>query len=67
MKKYIIYFGILVIGLVLGWLLFGGSSKTETEHNHTKVLQKPIKCGPVLCILKLCNRNLEIVLFVEWI
>lgn len=39
MKKYLIYFGILALGLVLGWLLFGGSSKTETEHNHTKVLE----------------------------
>ncbi|WP_458627108.1 efflux RND transporter periplasmic adaptor subunit [Winogradskyella sp. PC D3.3] len=37
MKKYIIYFGILVVGLLLGWLLFGGSSKEETEHNHDKV------------------------------
>ncbi len=34
MKKYIIYFGILVVGLFLGWLLFGGSSKKDTEHNH---------------------------------
>ena len=37
MKKYIIYFGILVVGLLLGWLLFGGSSKEETDHNHDKV------------------------------
>ncbi|PWK19596.1 efflux RND transporter periplasmic adaptor subunit [Xanthomarina spongicola] len=37
MKKYIIYFGILVVGLLLGWLLFGGPSKKETEHNHNEV------------------------------
>ena len=37
MKKYIIYFEILVVGLLLGWLLFGGSSKEETEHNRNEV------------------------------
>ncbi|MCI2228259.1 efflux RND transporter periplasmic adaptor subunit [Polaribacter sp. MSW13] len=39
MKKYIIYFGILVVGLLLGWLLFGGSSKEEIDHNHDKVAE----------------------------
>ena len=39
MKKYIIYIGILVAGLLLGWILFGGSSKEETEHNHNEVLE----------------------------
>ena len=34
MKKYIIYIGILAVGLLLGWFLFGGSTNTETEHNH---------------------------------
>ncbi|OSY87558.1 RND transporter [Tenacibaculum holothuriorum] len=34
MKKYIIYSGILIAGLLLGWLLFGSSSKEEQEHNH---------------------------------
>ena len=33
MKKYSIYIGILTIGLLLGWLIFG-SSKTVEEHNH---------------------------------
>lgn len=37
MKRYIIYFGILAIGLLLGWLLFGGSSKKEINHNHDEV------------------------------
>ena len=35
MKKYIIYIGILAVGLLLGWILFGNSSNKETEHNHT--------------------------------
>ncbi|MEN3322210.1 efflux RND transporter periplasmic adaptor subunit [Mariniflexile soesokkakense] len=39
MKKYIIYIGLLAIGLLLGWLLFGGSSKEETEHNHDTVAE----------------------------
>ncbi|WP_288955460.1 efflux RND transporter periplasmic adaptor subunit [uncultured Polaribacter sp.] len=37
MKKYIIYFGILVVGLLLGWLLFGGSSNEKTDHNHDEI------------------------------
>jgi Cu(I)/Ag(I) efflux system membrane fusion protein len=37
MKKYIIYFGILVVGLLLGRFLFGNSSAKETEHNHDAV------------------------------
>ncbi|WP_417855534.1 efflux RND transporter periplasmic adaptor subunit, partial [Xanthomarina gelatinilytica] len=38
-NKIIIYIGILAIGLLLGWLLFGGSSKEETGHNHNEVTQ----------------------------
>lgn len=34
MKKYIIYIGILATGLILGWLLFGNASNSETLHNH---------------------------------
>ena len=34
MKKYIIYIGILVIGLLLGWLLFGNSSNASEDHDH---------------------------------
>jgi len=33
MKKYLIYIGILLAGLVLGWLLFGGSSDNEMADN----------------------------------
>jgi Cu(I)/Ag(I) efflux system membrane fusion protein len=39
MKKYIIYIGILAVGLLLGWVLFSGSSTTETEHNHEAVTE----------------------------
>ena len=34
MKKYIIYIGILAVGLLLGWFLFGSTSNGETAHNH---------------------------------
>ncbi|CAL2095576.1 putative Co/Zn/Cd efflux system membrane fusion protein [Tenacibaculum sp. 190524A02b] len=34
MKKHIIYLGILLAGLLFGWLLFGGSSEGKTTHNH---------------------------------
>ena len=40
MKKYLTYIGILVIGLLLGWLLFGGSSNNESEHNHNEVAKE---------------------------
>ncbi|MCB0462565.1 MAG: efflux RND transporter periplasmic adaptor subunit [Flavobacteriaceae bacterium] len=36
-NKIVIYIGLLAVGLLLGWFLFGGSSKEETEHNHDKV------------------------------
>ena len=36
MKKYIIYIGILAVGLLLGWILFGGSSNTEIAHDHNE-------------------------------
>ncbi len=39
MKKYTIYIGILVVGLLLGWLLFGGSSNNDEEHNHNAVTE----------------------------
>ena len=37
MKKYIIYIGILLAGLALGWLIFGNSNstnKTTDQHQH---------------------------------
>ena len=39
MKKYAIYIGILVVGLLLGWIIFGNSSNKETEHNHNEVAE----------------------------
>jgi Cu(I)/Ag(I) efflux system membrane fusion protein len=37
MKKILIYVGILAIGLLLGWFLFGGSSNNETNPNHDTI------------------------------
>lgn len=37
MKKYVIYIGILTVGLLLGWLFFGNSSNNEMEHNHSEM------------------------------
>jgi Cu(I)/Ag(I) efflux system membrane fusion protein len=39
MKKYIIYIGILVVGLILGSVFFGNSSTEETEHNHDAAIE----------------------------
>jgi len=36
MKKYVIYSGILVTGLFLGWLFFGNTANNESEHNHSE-------------------------------
>jgi len=34
MKKYIIYIGILAVGLILGGLIFSTDSNSEEKHNH---------------------------------
>ena len=39
MKKYIIYIGILALGLLLGWFIFGNSSNEINEHNHNEALE----------------------------
>ena len=39
MKKYAIYIGLVVLGLLFGWLLFGNSSNEEAEHNHSEVVE----------------------------
>lgn len=39
MKKYIVYVGLILIGLVFGWLLFGNNSNEEANHNHTEATQ----------------------------
>ena len=38
MKNYIIYFGVLLLGLLLGWLLFGSSSKNDPTHEHSEIV-----------------------------
>ncbi|XCF07443.1 efflux RND transporter periplasmic adaptor subunit [Tamlana crocina] len=38
-NKIVIYIGLLVVGVLLGWLLFGGSSKEEADHNHNEVTE----------------------------
>jgi len=37
MKKYLIYLGILVVGLFLGSLIFGNGSNKDAEHTHEVV------------------------------
>ena len=39
MKKYTIYIGILAIGLILGWFIFGNSSKDTTSINKDSVAE----------------------------
>ena len=37
MKKYIIYIGILLGGLLLGWLIFGTPLSGDSGHNHNEL------------------------------
>lgn len=39
MKKYIIYVGLLLVGVLLGWLLFNNSPTKEAEHKHSEVVE----------------------------
>ena len=39
MKKYIIYIGILAVGLLLGWVLSANFSNEETAHNHAEMTE----------------------------
>ena len=39
MKKYIIYIGILAVGLLLGWFFFGNSSNEKSKHNHSETAE----------------------------
>ena len=36
-KKTIIYIGILAVGVLFGWILFGNSSEEKTVHNHAEI------------------------------
>ncbi|OBQ54727.1 efflux RND transporter periplasmic adaptor subunit [Tamlana sp. s12] len=38
-NKIVIYIGLVATGLLLGWLLFSGSSKQEKVHNHDEVAE----------------------------
>ena len=37
MKKYRFYIGTLVVGLLLGWVLFGNVSNEKIVHNHAEI------------------------------
>ncbi|MDX6746527.1 efflux RND transporter periplasmic adaptor subunit [Polaribacter sp. PL03] len=39
MKKYSVYIGLIAVGLLLGWVLFGGNSNTEEMHKHDAVAE----------------------------
>jgi len=39
MKNYLTYIGILAAGLLLGWILFGGSSNNESGHDHIETVE----------------------------
>ena len=39
MKKYIIYTGLLVVGLLFGWFFFGNSATKETEYNDSEIAE----------------------------
>lgn len=39
MKRYTVYLGILAIGVLLGWLLFGNSSNKETSSHQNEVAE----------------------------
>jgi Cu(I)/Ag(I) efflux system membrane fusion protein len=40
MKKYRFYIGTLVVGLLLGWVLFGNVSNEKIVHNHAETVAK---------------------------
>jgi len=67
-KENIIYIGIaVVVGLLVGYFLFGGGTMRQTERSMTiarKLLRG--KCGPVPCTHKLCNQSRVLVPFAAW-
>jgi Cu(I)/Ag(I) efflux system membrane fusion protein len=40
MKKYRFYLGTLLVGLFLGWFLFGNLAKDNPGHNHAETIEK---------------------------
>jgi len=45
MKKYITYIGILALGLLLGWFLFGNNSQKEAHSNLNETIEKHWTCS----------------------
>ena len=43
MKKYIVYIGLLLIGLLLGWLFFGKNSNNNQAHDHSNTSEQQQK------------------------
>src|SRR5690606_11124426 len=39
MKKYIVYAVVLIVGMLLGWLLFGSSAQETEVHNHHEMAE----------------------------
>ena len=39
-NKIVIYIGILAVGVLFGWFLFGGASTSETAQNHSEATEK---------------------------
>jgi len=45
MKKYITYIGILAIGLLIGWFVFGNNSNEETHGHSTETIEEHWTCS----------------------
>ena len=67
MKKYIVYLGILAVGLLLGWILFGGSPKEETDHNHDAVTETNQMWDLFNASTDYATRSRRLPYFVVWI
>ena len=45
MKKYITYIGVLAIGLLIGWLVFGNNSKEKIQDHSTETTEEHWTCS----------------------
>jgi len=45
MKKYITYIGVLAIGLLIGWLVFGSTSKDESHDHSNETTEEHWTCS----------------------
>lgn len=66
MKKYIIYIGILAVGLLFGWVLSGNSTNEETAHNHAEMAEEN-QMWTCAMHPQIMQPNQAIALFVVWI